>query len=88
MRRRQLRENTIIGTILASEMDDEDGVTGIVIETADGKEITIFMDRMGEALIPFIDRRVEAIGTIKEMYGEIILTLSRYQLLEDDAANA
>jgi hypothetical protein len=82
----QLREYeqgqcTIIGTILPAELDENNNVTDIGIETEDLKEYIVFMDRTGEELIPHLDRKVEATGTVKEMYGDLIITVERYHLL-------
>jgi len=72
---------TIVGTILPAELDENNNVTDIGIETEDLEEYIVFMDGVGEELIPFVDQRVEATGTVKEIYGDLIFTIERYRLL-------
>jgi len=88
MRRREPIERTIRGIILPSDLDDDSDVTGIGIETADGEEYIIFMDRIGEEMMSFVDRQVEATGTVKDMYGELIFTVNSYSLLDANAIRA
>jgi hypothetical protein len=81
MRENKQGQNTIIGTILPAEIDENNNVTDIGIETEDSEEYIVFMDRIGEEMIPHIDSKVEATGTVKEMYGDLILTVDKYRLL-------
>ena len=88
MRKNEQEQRTIIGTILPAELDENNNVTEIGIETEEPEEYIVFMDRIGEEMIPFVDRKVEATGTVKEMYGDLILTVNKYRLLGDIETNA
>lgn len=83
MREHKQGQQTIIGTILPAALDENHNVTDIGIETKDSEEYIVFMNRIGEEMIPHIDRKVEASGTVKEMYGDLILTVERYRLLDE-----
>ena len=83
MKREETRERTIRGIILPAEWDEDGSVTSIGIETIDEEDYIIHLNKMGKKLMAFIDRTVVATGTVKEMYGDLIFTVSRYSLLED-----
>ena len=83
MRKNRPGECTVIGTILPTELDENNNVTDIGIETEDSVEYVVFMNRIGEEMIPFVDRKVEATGTVNEVYGELIFTVERYRVLDD-----
>ena len=84
MKKKKKGEQTIRGVILPSEWDDDGEVTSIGVETPEGEDIYIFMDTIGEKLMSFIDHRVEVTGTVKEMYGDLVLTVTGYTLLNGD----
>ena len=88
MRRKIPIERTIRGVIFPSDLDDDLDFTGIGIETADGEEYSIFLDRIGEEMMSFVEHQVEATGTVKEMHGELIFTVNSYSLLDTNAMNA
>lgn len=83
MRKNRPGECTVIGTILPMELDENNNVTDIGIETEDSVEYVVFMNRIGEDMIPLVDQKVEATGTVNEVYGELIFTVDRYRILED-----
>ena len=83
MRKNRPGECTVIGTILPTELDENNNVTDIGIETEDSVEYIVFMNRIGEEMIPFVDRKVEATGTVNEVYGELIFTVERYRVLDE-----
>ena len=83
MRKNRPGECTVIGTILPTELDENNDVTDIGIETEDSVEYVVFMNRIGEEMIPFVDHKVEATGTVNEVYGELIFTVERYRVLDD-----
>jgi hypothetical protein len=78
------REITIRGTILPSEWDKNGHVTSIGIGTENEEDYIIFLDKIGEKLFRFIDRSVEATGTVKNVYGDFVLTVNNYKLLPED----
>ena len=80
----ETREITIRGKILPAEWDKDRNVTGIGIETDDEEDYIIFLNKTGEKLLSYIERNVEATGTVKKMYGEYIFTVNSYTLLEED----
>ena len=83
MKREQTREIAICGTILPAEWDKDGTVTSIGIEASDGEEYIVFLDKMGEELLSFVDHKVEATGAVKKIYGDLVLTVSTYSLIED-----
>ena len=78
------RGMTIQGKIIPTEWDMKRNVTGIGIETAD-EEYIVFMNKAGEKLFRHMNREVEATGTVKKMFGELIFTVETYRLLNRDA---
>ena len=75
------KEITIRGTILPSEWDKNGRVTSIGIGTEDEEDYIIFLDKIGEELFRFTNRKVEATGTVKNVYGDLVLTVRKYTLL-------
>jgi hypothetical protein len=78
------REITIRGTILPSEWDKNGHVTSIGIGTENEEDYIIFLDKIGEKLFKLVDRKVEATGTAKNVYGDFVLTVNNYKLLPED----
>ena len=84
MQEHQKREITIRGTILPDEWDKNGHVTSIGIGTEDEEDYIIFLDKIGERLFKLVDRKVEATGTVKNVYGDFVLTVNNYRLLTQD----
>ncbi|MGD9031807.1 MAG: hypothetical protein PVJ69_00175 [Desulfobacteraceae bacterium] len=84
MQEHQKREITIRGTILPDEWDKNGHVTSVGIGTEDEEDYIIFLDKIGEKLFKFVDRKVEATGTVKNVYGDFVLTVNNYKLLPED----
>jgi len=78
------RELTIRGVILPAEWDKDGHVISIGIGTEDEEDYIIFLDKIGEKFFKLLDRKVEATGTVKNMYGDLILTVKEYRLLEEN----
>ena len=78
------REITIKGTILPAEWDRHGHVTSIGIETEEEEDYIIFLDKIGEKLFKLVDRKVEAMGTVKNVYGDFVLTVNNYKLLPEN----
>lgn len=76
-------ELTIQGKIVPVEWDTKRNVTGIGIES-NGEEYIVFLNKAGEKLFRHMNRKVEATGTVKRMFGELILTIGEYRLLKED----
>lgn len=85
MKEQEKREITIRGTILPAEWDKNGHVTSIGIGTEDEEDYIIFLDKIGEKFFKLIDRKVEATGTVKSVYGDLVFTVHKYALLTDDA---
>ncbi len=84
MKKAETRELTIRGIILPTEWDRHGHVTSIGIGTEDDKDYIIFLDKIGEKLFKLVDRKVEVTGTVKNVYGDLVLTVRNYALIGDD----
>jgi len=84
MQEYQKREITIRGTVLPAGWDRQGHVTSIGIGTEEDEDYIIFLDKIGEKLFKLVDRKVEATGTVKNVYGDFVLTVNNYKLLADD----
>jgi len=76
-------EMTVQGRIIPTEWDRNRNVTDIGIESG-GDEYIVFLNKVGEKLFRHMNREVEATGTVKKMFGELILTIETYRLLNQD----
>jgi hypothetical protein len=84
MKGQEKREITIRGTVLPAEWDNNGRITSIGIGAEDEEDYIIFLDKIGEKLFKLIDRKVEAKGTVKNVYGDLVFTVHEYALLRDD----
>ncbi len=78
-----LGEMTIQGRIVPTDWDKRGQVTGIGIE-CDGEEYIVFLNKTGEKLFRHINRKVEASGSVKKMFGDPIITIETYSLSKED----
>lgn len=78
-----LGEMTIQGRIVPTEWDKKGNVTGIGVES-DGEEYIVFLNKTGEKLFRYVNRKVEATGSIKRMFGDPIITIETYSLSKED----
>ena len=76
-------EMTLQGRIVRTEWDKRGNITGIGIE-CDGEEYVVFLNRAGEKLLRHVNRKVEATGSVKKMFGDFILTIETYSLSKGD----
>ena len=74
---------TVHGRIVPTEWDKRGNVTGISIES-DSEEYIIFLNKTGEKLFRHVNRKVEATGSVKRMFGDLILTIETYYLSRED----
>jgi hypothetical protein len=74
---------TVHGRIVPTEWDKRGNVTGIGID-CDGEEYIVFLNKTGEKLFRHVNRKVEATGTVKKMFGDPILTIETYSLSKED----
>ena len=78
-----LGEMTIQGNIVPTEWDKRGNVTGIGIE-CNGEEYIVFLNKTGEKLFRYVNRKVEATGSVKRMFGDPIITIETYNLSKED----
>ncbi len=78
-----LGEMTIQGRIVPTEWDKKGNVTGIGVES-DGEEYIVFLNKTGEKLFRYVNRKVEATGSIKRMFGDPIITIETYSLSKEN----
>jgi hypothetical protein len=78
-----LGEMTIKGIIIPSEWDKRGHVTGVAIE-CDDEEYIVFLNKTGEKLLRHVNRKVEATGSVKKMFGELVLNIETYYLSRED----
>jgi hypothetical protein len=78
-----LGEMTIQGKIVPTEWDKRGNVTGIGVES-DGEEYIVFLNKTGEKLFRYVNRKVEATGSVKRMFGDPIITIETYSLSKED----
>ena len=77
-----LGEMTIQGRIIPTEWDKRGNVTGIGID-CDGEEYIVFLNKTGEKLFRHVNRKVEATGSVKKMFGDLILTIETYNISKE-----
>lgn len=78
-----LGEMTIEGNIIPSEWDKRGNVTGIAIE-CDNEEYIVFLNKTGEKLLRHVNRKVETTGSVKKMFGELVINIETYSLSRED----
>lgn len=78
-----LGEMTIQGRIVPTEWNKRGNATGIGIE-CDNEEYIVFLNKTGEKLFRNVNRKVEATGSVKRMFGDLILTIETYSLMKED----
>ena len=78
-----LGEMTIEGKIIPSEWDKRGNITGVAIE-CDGEEYIVFLNKTGEKLLRHVNRKVETIGSVKRMFGELVIVIETYSLSRED----
>jgi len=76
-------EMTVHGRIVPTEWDKRGNVTGIGIESG-GEEYIVFLNKNGEKLFRHVNRKVEATGSVKKMFGDPIITIETYILSKED----
>jgi hypothetical protein len=78
-----LGEMTVQGRIIPTERDRKGNITGIGIEY-NGEEYIVFLNKTGEKLLRHINRKVEATGSVKKMFGDLVLTIETYSLSKEE----
>jgi hypothetical protein len=78
-----LGDMTIQGRIVPTDWDKRGQVTGIGIE-CNNEEYIVFLNKTGEKLFRHINRKVEATGSVKKMFGDPIITIETYSLSKED----
>lgn len=73
---------TITGTVYADDWDN-DNVTAVVIETADGDEYKVSSGGKGKDLLKLSDKNVKATGVVVEdSEGGKTITVTSYEVIE------
>ena len=76
-------EVEITGTVLASEWDANDNVTGVVIATDEGEEIVVSKSGKGMELLKLDEKTVKATGMIAmDEDDNKTITVTRYIILQ------
>ncbi len=76
-------EVEITGTVLASEWDANDNVTGVVIATDEGEEIVVSKSGKGMELLKLDEKTVKATGMIAmDQDDNKTITVTRYVILQ------
>lgn len=77
--RKRARSITLTGIVIPVDWNDDHDVIMAALATADEKEYRIVGNRKGKELIAYLQRQVEATGTLGEdEEGRIVITLKRY----------
>lgn len=70
---------TLTGIVIPVDWNDDHDVTVAALATADEKEYRIVVNRKGKELFAYLQRQVEATGTLgKDEEGRIVITIRRY----------
>jgi hypothetical protein len=70
---------TLTGIVIPVDWNDDHDVTVVALATADEKEYRIVGNRKGKELFAYLQRQVEATGTLgADREGRSAITLSRY----------
>jgi hypothetical protein len=70
---------TLTGIVIPVDWNDDHDVIMAALATADEKEYRIAGNRKGKELLAYLQRQVEATGTLGEdEEGRIVITLRRY----------
>lgn len=76
-------EVTITGMVYEDAWDDNDNVTAVVIEAADGEEYKVSGDGRGKELLKLGDKNVKATGVVVEdSEGRKTITVMAYEVME------
>lgn len=79
------KEVTLTGTIMPSEWDEDDQVTGIMLLTEDEEEYPIVVNPIQEELLDFVKHEVELTGTLGEdEEGSPIFETISFEVLDED----
>jgi len=73
----------VIGYITSSDWDKHGNTVEVTIETEDFDKFVIADNEKGTELLDYIDESVKVYGEItgEDIYGNKILTVSRYEIL-------
>jgi hypothetical protein len=76
---------TIVGIVVASQVDEDDRVIGVIISTEDD-DYEVDMSGLGEDLLDFLDEEVEARGIVEEERdGTKWITVIEYEVMPYDS---
>lgn len=76
-------EMSFTGMVFADDWDDDDNVTAVVIETAEGELYNVSENAKGKELFKLVDKNVKVTGTvIEDIDGEKVITIMAYEVME------
>jgi hypothetical protein len=75
-------EESVIGTVTAATTDSAGKVTAVKIVTDEGDYLVANNDK-GKELLKFVDKDVDASGTVKESGGKKTITVTEYEVIEE-----
>ena len=82
------KEQTLRGTLLPIEWDENDRVVQIVLDTPGQVGYLIHSDGKGRELLQLLRQEVEVTGTLKaDEEGDFIISVNGYKLLDNDGVN-
>jgi len=80
--KKRARSITLTGIVIPVDWNDDHDVIVTALATADEKEYRIVGTRKGKELLAYLQRQVEATGTLGEdEEGRIAITLKRYTVM-------
>ena len=81
---KKLATDTVVGLVLPDEWDDDfENIVAVVIDGDDGETYRVSREGVGKRLLDFADLWVEAVGTVEEVDGELVLTVRRFSELDE-----
>ena len=75
-------EESVIGTVTAATTDSAGKVTAVKIVSDDGEYLVANNDK-GKELLKFVDKDVDASGTVKESDGKKTITVTEFEVIEE-----
>ena len=75
-------EESVIGTVTAATTDSAGKVTAVKIVSDEGDYLVANNDK-GKELLKFVDKDVDASGTVKESGGKKTITVTEFEVIEE-----
>jgi hypothetical protein len=75
-------EESVIGTVTAATTDSSGKVTAVKIVADEGEYLVANNDK-GKELLKYVDKDVDASGTVKESDGKKTITVTEFEVIEE-----